>query len=123
MDEFLSAFAFESDIERDRAVAILERVGSHEGTPCPGCGRVLVGQEVVESVVLGYQDAPRCHPCLAAAHDEDADEFFVRMGEYVDRVACFRATWEWTGAHGGAIAPGDPGRTGGPSEGTRGDTP
>ena len=73
MDEFLRAYEFESEIEQERAMAILERVEVGRGQPCPDCGRPLVGQEVVESVVLGYQDAPRCHGCLAVVKRDDLD--------------------------------------------------
>jgi ssDNA-binding Zn-finger/Zn-ribbon topoisomerase 1 len=106
VSEFLDRFSFESEIERERALVILERVEASSGQPCPGCGRALLGQEIVESVVLGYQNAPRCHTCLSAAHDESPEKFLLRMREYVDRIACFRATWAWTGERGGEIVTG-----------------
>jgi hypothetical protein len=103
VQDFLAAHPLESDIERERALAILARVGEREGGKCPGCGAALRGQEVVESIVLGHQDEPLCHSCLAAEHGEEPAEFLARMREYVERVPCFRATWIWSGKERGAI--------------------
>jgi hypothetical protein len=98
VEEFLAAHPLESDLERERAIAILARVDAAAGGSCPACGAALLGRDVVESIVLGHQDAPSCHSCLAAGHGEDPAAFLIRMREYVDRVPCFRATWLWCGA-------------------------
>ena len=103
MREFLERHPFENELERSRALAILERAEARTGTPCAACASPLRGQEVVESVVLGYQEHPRCHGCHAAEHGEDPGAFLERMREYVDRVPCFRATWSWCGERLGAI--------------------
>ncbi len=103
MKEFLRRYPFESEIERERALSILSRVEVRVGTACPRCGALIVGQEVVESVVLGFQDEPCCHRCLAEEHGEEPAAFLERMRGYVDRVPCFRATWEWCGDHEGEI--------------------
>ena len=97
MDDFLAAHPLGSDIERERALSILARVGTRSGSPCPACGEALVGAEIVESVVLGHQDEPLCHSCLAAEHGEEPAEFLVRMREYIARVPCFHAAWTWAG--------------------------
>jgi len=110
VEEFFAAHPLESDLERERALAILGRVGAHAGGACPGCGATLLGQEVVESVVLGHQDAPLCRSCLAREHGEEPAEFRTRLGEYIERVPCFRAAWTWCGARGAAAGAGVPGR-------------
>ena len=97
MDDFLAAHPLGSDIERERALAILDRVRARAGLPCPACGEALVGPEIVESVVLGHQEEPLCHSCLAAEHGEEPAEFLARMREYIARVPCFLAAWTWAG--------------------------
>ncbi len=100
----LAPHEFASEIERGRALAILDRIERSVDALCPLCARALVAQEIVESIVLGFQDTPHCHRCLAEEHGSTAAEFLTRIEGYVAAIACFRATWSIAAALGGRIS-------------------
>jgi tRNA 2-thiouridine synthesizing protein A len=63
------------------------------GGRCRDCDRAYTGREAVGSVALGFQDAPRCLPCLARRLGRDAPELRADLVNYARRRECYARAW------------------------------
>jgi tRNA 2-thiouridine synthesizing protein A len=51
------------------------------------------------NIVLGFRNAPRCVPCLAAGLQRNAEEFRDYLVAYLQRRDCHRMAWTWANHH------------------------
>jgi len=86
----------------ERTLALRAAVRDLSGRPCADCAHELCGHEVVLAVLLGFQSAPRCAPCLAARTGEDAGELCARVLAWLRARDCYRSAWELASAREGA---------------------
>lgn len=77
----------------DSTPALLDAIEHEIGAPCRDCGTAVCGHEVVASVVLGFQGAPRCHRCLARGLGRAPSDFGADLRARVDHRDCWRAGW------------------------------
>lgn len=63
------------------------------GGRCRDCARPYAAREAVGSVVLGFRDAPRCLPCLAAGLVRDPAGLRADLVAYARRRECYARAW------------------------------
>lgn len=90
LNDFLQTAALLSDLHRMR------------GSLCSDCKAPLCNHETLMSLVVGYQDAPRCLPCLARAMDQGWEEVRDYLLGYIMNRPCRRAGWLWANREEGA---------------------
>ena len=78
-----------------RVESILLVLKGSEGAACPVCAGALCGHDTLFSLVLGYQDAPRCIPCLSAAVGRGRDLLRDEVSAYVFSKECLTVGWAW----------------------------
>lgn len=98
MDRRLLKDAFKDDDEDDDAVLaerLLVRLAALDGAACARCAAPLCGHAATLSIALGFQDAPTCAPCLAAALERPVRVFLEEARDRILRRDCFRQGWRW----------------------------
>jgi len=76
-----------------RAEDVIAFVDAHTGRTCASCDARLIGHDAVMGLFLGFRDAPRCIPCLAAAHAAETGAFLERGARSIRPLDCYRAGW------------------------------
>ena len=64
------------------------------GGNCAGCEKRYSAQEAVFSIVLGFQNAPRCLNCLAAGLGREPNELREQLVAHIHRRECFLRAWK-----------------------------
>ena len=82
---FLREHTFTSEVERERALAILDRIEGARASRCPECSRALVGQEIVELAFAGKSET-RTFMCAALAASAAPDEELAFAVDLMNRV-------------------------------------
>lgn len=80
-----------SDEERTRS--LLQLLQGMRGSRCTACAGFLCLHEALMSVVMGFQDAPRCWDCLAESLAREPRELRDHIYEYIRWRACFFGGW------------------------------
>ena len=63
--------------------------------PCCGCGATLCGHEALMSLTMGFKDAPRCWPCLAAALAHEQEALRDHLFGHIAHRTCYHEGWMW----------------------------
>jgi tRNA 2-thiouridine synthesizing protein A len=92
-DELLTAATL-----AERTANLQQQVRDLQAEPCAGCGAALCGHGSLLNVVFGSRHKPRCRPCLAEEHGEDADALLERAWQWIRRRDCFLHVWRESGA-------------------------
>lgn len=79
----------------------LEGLRPRAGKPCASCGWAICGHEALMSVMMGFQDAPRCAACLARALGVEPDGLRGGIRSSASARECFAAGWRWASSAGG----------------------
>jgi len=62
---------------------------------CRGCGATLCGHEALMSLTMGFKDAPRCWPCLAAALGYEQEALRDHLFAHIAHRICYHEGWIW----------------------------
>jgi tRNA 2-thiouridine synthesizing protein A len=62
---------------------------------CHSCGTTVCGHEALMSFTMGFKDAPKCWPCLAAAMGHDKEELRDHIFAYIKHRSCHFEGWRW----------------------------
>ena len=63
------------------------------GSACRACGRDLLPHEIIMSLAMGYENAPRCCGCLATAFERERKAFRDYVHAYIMVRDCYREAW------------------------------
>jgi tRNA 2-thiouridine synthesizing protein A len=63
--------------------------------PCSSCGTALCGHEALMSLTMGFKDAPRCWPCLAAALAHGREALRDHLFAHIANRTCYYEGWLW----------------------------
>jgi tRNA 2-thiouridine synthesizing protein A len=81
------------DSQDQKTASTLADTERMTGAKCAGCTACVCGHAAVFSLVLGYKNAPRCLPCVAAHMSEEVASLRERTLTYVQHHDCYRAAW------------------------------
>jgi tRNA 2-thiouridine synthesizing protein A len=77
------------------AESLIRDLSALRATCCPACAVAVQPRESLMSIAMGFKDAPRCFPCLAAALTGDASALGSQVLDYIHRHDCFHEAWQW----------------------------
>ncbi len=78
----------------DAEAPLLLAMERSTGTPCVDCAASICGHEVLFSVALGFQDAPRCLGCLSRGLVRSSTELREQLWQHAQRRECYRSAWK-----------------------------
>ena len=87
------------------AESLIREMQGAAGSPCNGCHAPLGHGDMLGSIAMGFQDAPRCVRCLAAALGNEEQTMQAGLLAYFQHRECFRDAWAWAKNRTG-VAPG-----------------
>lgn len=80
---------------RERAAQIIRDLQALDRPECADCGAALCGHEALLSWSMGLLGSTYCSGCLAQSMKQTREEFLEAGLEFVQRLDCWRAGWEW----------------------------
>ena len=75
--------------------ALLGSLKIIQENPCSGCGAALCCHEALMSLTMGFKDAPRCWPCLAAALAQAQEALRDHLFAHITNRTCYNEGWLW----------------------------
>src|SRR5688572_4261128 len=83
------------------AESLIRALERNRGVTCAGCQKPLSLHESLLAIAIGFKNAPRCVPCMAAALDADPPRLCDSMLTFVLQRECYAGAWNWANQEAG----------------------
>jgi len=91
-----------TNLQGDRtADSVIHALEEMREAHCTGCEEGLGAHQSLISIVMGFQDRPRCLLCLAEALNVENERFYESLLEHIRSRECYLGAWNWANRQAG----------------------